>query len=125
MASASSQSNAFQKTNAPPGAGFYGVSKQQDFKNFFKDSDNQNDSTSKDDSNANDTSTTEEAAYDPHYEPIIALPDEIVVTTGEENEVKLFGERVKLFRYDVDNKEWKERGKFFFLIYQQRMSVKN
>uniref|UniRef100_A0A1A9UEN9 RanBD1 domain-containing protein n=1 Tax=Glossina austeni TaxID=7395 RepID=A0A1A9UEN9_GLOAU len=48
--------------------------------------------------------------YDPHYEPIIALPDEIVVTTGEEEESKLFGERASLFRWDSTNKEWKERG---------------
>uniref|UniRef100_A0A1A9YUI2 E3 SUMO-protein ligase RanBP2 n=1 Tax=Glossina morsitans morsitans TaxID=37546 RepID=A0A1A9YUI2_GLOMM len=48
--------------------------------------------------------------YDPHYEPIIALPDEIVVTTGEEEESKLFGERASLYRWDSTNKEWKERG---------------
>lgn len=109
LASASAQSNAFQNTNAPAGGGFYGISNnQQDFSHFFKNA--ANDSASRDDSNANDTSTTEETPYDPHYEPIIALPDEIVVTTGEENEEKLFGERTKLFRYDENAKEWKERG---------------
>lgn len=48
--------------------------------------------------------------HDPHYEPIIPLPATIVVSTGEEEESSLFNERAKLFRYDVDNKEWKERG---------------
>lgn len=48
--------------------------------------------------------------YDPHYEPIVPLPDAIVVSTGEEDERMLFNERTKLFRYDVDTKEWKERG---------------
>ncbi|XP_044766754.1 E3 SUMO-protein ligase RanBP2-like isoform X2 [Coccinella septempunctata] len=48
--------------------------------------------------------------YDPHYEPIIPMPDAIVVTTGEEDETALFNERAKLYRYDVDLKEWKERG---------------
>ncbi|KPJ13679.1 E3 SUMO-protein ligase RanBP2 [Papilio machaon] len=48
--------------------------------------------------------------YDPHYEPIVPLPAKIVVTTGEEDEVKLFGERCKLFRYDEKGREWKERG---------------
>lgn len=48
--------------------------------------------------------------YDPHYEPIIPLPDAIVVSTGEEEEEILFNERSKLFRFDVENKEWKERG---------------
>ncbi|KAI9579081.1 E3 SUMO-protein ligase RanBP2 [Glossina fuscipes] len=53
---------------------------------------------------------TSDENYDPHYEPIIALPDEIVVKTGEEEESKLFGERASLFRWDSTNKEWKERG---------------
>ncbi|XP_031356003.1 E3 SUMO-protein ligase RanBP2-like isoform X2 [Photinus pyralis] len=52
--------------------------------------------------------TTEE--YDPHYEPIVPLPEAIVVSTGEEEEVAVFDERAKLFRYDNDTKEWKERG---------------
>ncbi|XP_068629144.1 E3 SUMO-protein ligase RanBP2-like [Battus philenor] len=48
--------------------------------------------------------------YDPHYEPIVPLPDKITVTTGEEDEEKLFGERCKLYRYDDKSREWKERG---------------
>ncbi|XP_037899009.1 E3 SUMO-protein ligase RanBP2-like, partial [Glossina fuscipes] len=56
-----------------------------------------------------ENNSTEEN-YDPHYEPIIALPEEIVITTGEEEETKLFGERATLFRWDDTNKEWKERG---------------
>lgn len=48
--------------------------------------------------------------YDPHYDPIIPLPDTIVVSTGEEDEEILFNERSKLFRFDAKNKEWKERG---------------
>ncbi|KAF5304638.1 hypothetical protein FQR65_LT07920 [Abscondita terminalis] len=48
--------------------------------------------------------------YDPHYEPIVPLPDAIVVSTGEEDEVPVFNERAKLYRYDDKTKEWKERG---------------
>ncbi|CAG9857682.1 unnamed protein product [Phyllotreta striolata] len=48
--------------------------------------------------------------YDPHYEPIVPLPEQIVVTTGEEDEDALFNDRAKLFRYVADTKEWKERG---------------
>jgi E3 SUMO-protein ligase RanBP2 len=59
----------------------------------------------------NDSETGNADDYDPHYDPIISLPDEIKVSTGEEDEEKLFGERAKLYRYDVTNKEWKERGK--------------
>uniref|UniRef100_A0A182W029 E3 SUMO-protein ligase RanBP2 n=1 Tax=Anopheles minimus TaxID=112268 RepID=A0A182W029_9DIPT len=48
--------------------------------------------------------------YDPYYAPVIQLPDEIEVRTGEEEETKVFGERAKLYRYDSTTKEWKERG---------------
>ncbi|XP_048481602.1 E3 SUMO-protein ligase RanBP2 [Plutella xylostella] len=62
---------------------------------------------------ARDESAADEEAdeeYDPHYEPIVPLPDKIVVTTGEEDEEKIFGERCKLYRYDEKCREWKERG---------------
>ncbi|XP_044270326.1 E3 SUMO-protein ligase RanBP2 [Tribolium madens] len=64
----------------------------------------------------NKSKTAEEAEgggdeeYDPHYDPIVPLPDAIVVSTGEEDEEVVFNERAKLYRYDADNKEWKERG---------------
>ncbi|CAH1128711.1 unnamed protein product [Ceutorhynchus assimilis] len=48
--------------------------------------------------------------HDPHFEPIVPLPDQIVVSTGEEDEDVLFNERAKLFRFDSNTKEWKERG---------------
>jgi E3 SUMO-protein ligase RanBP2 len=52
----------------------------------------------------------EPADYDPRpdFQPIIPLPDEVEVKTGEENENILFEKRAKLFR--MDDKEWKERG---------------
>lgn len=52
----------------------------------------------------------ESADYDPRpdFKPIIPLPDEIEIKTGEENEEVLFEERAKLFRFT--DKEWKERG---------------
>lgn len=58
----------------------------------------------------NETGDNNSEDYDPHYEPIVPLPDAIVVSTGEEDETPLFNERAKLFRFDTDNKEWKERG---------------
>lgn len=44
------------------------------------------------------------------FAPVIALPDLVETVTGEENENVLFEHRAKLFRFDRDTKEWKERG---------------
>lgn len=93
----------------PANSGFVGLTVKED---IFTRMANK----SKNDSGAGDGEENDEAAgggdenYDPHYEPIIKLPDEIEVRTGEEDEMKLFGERAKLYRYDSDAKEWKERG---------------
>jgi Ran GTPase-activating protein 1 len=50
------------------------------------------------------------ANHDPHFEPIIPLPELVTVTTGEEDEEVTFKHRSKVFRFDKDTKEWKERG---------------
>lgn len=49
---------------------------------------------------------------DPHFEPVIQLP-EIEISTNEENEEELVKLRAKLFRFDTSEpqkSEWKERG---------------
>lgn len=48
--------------------------------------------------------------YDPcpDFKPIIPLPAEVTVTTGEEDEAVIFSSRAKLFRFV--EKQWKERG---------------
>lgn len=53
-------------------------------------------------------SSLEEIDPCPDFKPIIPLPAEVPVNTGEENETVLFCERAKLYRYV--NKEWRERG---------------
>lgn len=55
-------------------------------------------------------SNTSVENYDPcpDFKPIVPLPAEVKVTTGEEDEVAIFSARAKLFRF-VD-KQWKERG---------------
>lgn len=50
----------------------------------------------------------EEVDNYPDFKPIIPLPEEVEVKTGEEGEDVLFDQRSKLFRF-VD-REWKERG---------------
>lgn len=47
---------------------------------------------------------------DPHFEPVVPLPDLVEVKTGEEDFEKLFSHRAKLFRYDKDTNQWKEKG---------------
>ncbi|XP_077300108.1 ranBP2-like and GRIP domain-containing protein 3 [Arctopsyche grandis] len=73
----------------------------------------------------NDTSedgTTEE--HDPHFNPIVPLPDKIEVVTGEEDEVVEYNQRCKLFRYS--NNEWRERGtgELKILHHPQRFSFR-
>ncbi|AMD21281.1 HER002Wp [Eremothecium sinecaudum] len=46
---------------------------------------------------------------DVHFEPVVTL-EKVEVKTMEENEETLFKVRAKLFRFDGEAKEWKERG---------------
>uniref|UniRef100_A0A493TNE0 RanBD1 domain-containing protein n=1 Tax=Anas platyrhynchos platyrhynchos TaxID=8840 RepID=A0A493TNE0_ANAPP len=45
-----------------------------------------------------------------YFEPVVPLPDLVEVTSGEENEQVVFSHRAKLYRYDKDTNQWKERG---------------
>eukprot|EP00795_Rhopilema_esculentum_P016893 gene16893-8374_t len=49
-------------------------------------------------------------AFDPHFKPIVALEKRTDLKTGEEGYVDLFKNRAKLFRFDSEIKQWKERG---------------
>ncbi|KAJ2510205.1 Ran GTPase binding protein Sbp1 [Coemansia sp. RSA 2049] len=46
---------------------------------------------------------------DVHFEPVVKLKD-VVVKTHEEDEGPIFKMRAKLFRFDTEANEWKERG---------------
>ncbi|KAM4687248.1 E3 SUMO-protein ligase RanBP2-like, partial [Rhinophrynus dorsalis] len=69
---------------------------------------------------------SEPAAEDdgPHFEPVVPLPEKIEVKTGEEDEEEMFCNRAKLFRFDADTKEWKERGIGNVKILRHRVSGK-
>ncbi|CAO3618135.1 unnamed protein product [Cunninghamella echinulata] len=60
-----------------------------------------------------------------HFEPVIKL-EEVEVKTFEEDEDVLFKMRAKLFRYDKQLKEWKERGTgdVKFLQHKQNKKVR-
>lgn len=51
-----------------------------------------------------------EQGDDVHFEPVVHLTEEIKTSTNEEREEQTFKMRAKLFRFDRDAKEWKERG---------------
>lgn len=53
---------------------------------------------------------TEEFEPTVSFKPICELPSNIVVKTGEEEETTLFCHRGKLYRYESQTNEWKERG---------------
>lgn len=44
------------------------------------------------------------------FQPVIALPQLVETKTGEEGEEVKFCARAKLYRYDTETHEWKERG---------------
>ncbi|XP_019945467.2 E3 SUMO-protein ligase RanBP2 isoform X3 [Paralichthys olivaceus] len=58
----------------------------------------------------NDSTHVDEDEDGPHFEPIVPLPDKVDVKTGEEEEEEMFCNRAKLYRFDTETKEWKERG---------------
>lgn len=101
----------FQKSET---GGFFGLTHQDDFKNFKSPN---NTKLSESGQGTADNNEVTDENYDPHYDPIIDLPNEIVISTGEEDEVKLFGERATLYRYVSATKEWKERGKLWCFSY--------
>ncbi|XP_056088601.1 E3 SUMO-protein ligase RanBP2-like [Rhinichthys klamathensis goyatoka] len=72
----------------------------------------------------NDSTHVEEEEDGPHFEPIVPLPDKVDVKTGEEEEDEMFCKRAKLFRFDPETKEWKERGIGSFKILKHRTSGK-
>ncbi|XP_051783166.1 E3 SUMO-protein ligase RanBP2 isoform X2 [Erpetoichthys calabaricus] len=69
-------------------------------------------------------SRTEEEEDGPHFEPIVPLPDKVDVKTGEEDEEEMFCTRAKLFRFETEVKEWKERGIGNIKILRHRTSQK-
>ncbi|CAI7582598.1 unnamed protein product [Penicillium bialowiezense] len=51
-----------------------------------------------------------EQAADVHFEPVIHLTEKVETKTNEELEEQSFKMRAKLFKFDRESKEWKERG---------------
>ncbi|KAH9048962.1 ran/spi1 binding protein [Lactarius hengduanensis] len=62
------------------------------------------------DSNTNPLAPKTDEEHDPHFEPVIKLTEEVTTKTNEEDETVIFKLRSKLFRFDSEANEWKERG---------------
>ncbi|KAJ2776011.1 Ran GTPase binding protein Sbp1 [Coemansia nantahalensis] len=60
---------------------------------------------------------------DVHFTPLVKLED-VAVKTHEEDEVSIFKMRAKLFRFDSEAKEWKERGTGDVKLLQHKESCK-
>uniref|UniRef100_A0A8C5DVE8 E3 SUMO-protein ligase RanBP2-like n=1 Tax=Gouania willdenowi TaxID=441366 RepID=A0A8C5DVE8_GOUWI len=59
---------------------------------------------------AKESKPTENLMTSGSFEPIIQMPEKVDLVTGEEDEQVLYSQRVKLFRFDADTSQWKERG---------------
>merc|ERR1711892_1044007 len=57
-----------------------------------------------------DDENPEDESHDPHFEPIVPLPELVETKTGEEDEQVVYKHRAKVYRYCGDTKQWKERG---------------
>jgi Ran-binding protein 1 len=62
------------------------------------------------DSSTNPLAPKTDEEHDPHFEPVIKLTEEVTTKTNEEDETVIFKLRSKLFRFDSESSEWKERG---------------
>ncbi|XP_047301632.1 RANBP2-like and GRIP domain-containing protein 8 isoform X5 [Homo sapiens] len=51
-----------------------------------------------------------EDSDDIHFEPVVQMPEKVELVTGEEGEKVLYSQGVKLFRFDAEVRQWKERG---------------
>ena len=47
---------------------------------------------------------------DVYFKPVVTLPMSIDIKTGEEEEEVIFSHRAKLYRFDLKDKQWKDRG---------------
>jgi len=57
-----------------------------------------------------DEDKPDEEEVDVEFEPVVRLTEKVDTKTNEELEEQVFKMRAKLFKFDRDSKEWKERG---------------
>jgi Ran-binding protein 1 len=57
-----------------------------------------------------DEDKPDEVEPDVHFEPVVRLTEKVETKTNEELEECVFKMRAKLFKFDRESREWKERG---------------
>lgn len=57
-----------------------------------------------------DDDKADEEEADAHFEPVVHLTEKVETKTNEEAEEQTFKMRAKLFKFDRESREWKERG---------------
>ncbi|GAB7345573.1 hypothetical protein MBLNU457_3879t1 [Dothideomycetes sp. NU457] len=75
-----------------------------------KDDEDEPSGSSKKQAADDDDDKADEEEADVHFEPVVHLTEKVDTKTNEELEEQMFKMRAKLFKFDRDSKEWKERG---------------
>ncbi|KAF1814832.1 putative Ran-specific GTPase-activating protein 1 [Eremomyces bilateralis CBS 781.70] len=75
-----------------------------------EDAENERSGSSKATKAAEDDDKAPEEEANVEFEPVIRLTEKVDVKTNEESEAQVFKMRAKLFKFDRDTREWKERG---------------
>jgi len=64
----------------------------------------------KENAEKDDDDAADEEETDAHFEPVVHLTEKVDTKTNEEAEEQTFKMRAKLFKFDRESREWKERG---------------
>lgn len=64
----------------------------------------------KENAEKDDDDKADEEETDVHFEPVVHLTEKVDTKTNEEAEEQTFKMRAKLFKFDRESREWKERG---------------
>ncbi len=100
LAATRDKPDAFTKTNDTLNKGFQGAGQRLLKKLPTKDSKK----------SATDHGKPDDYEAQMDFKPMVTVPEVVDLKTGGEDEEQLFRERGKLFRHDMESKQWKERG---------------
>ncbi|AOA64414.1 Ran GTPase binding protein [Komagataella phaffii CBS 7435] len=107
----SSTLNSFSGTRTPPTSNVFSMfgGKKKETETSKEDKEAEVSKESEASSEPKADKEEEPESPDIHFDPIVKL-EKVEVKTLEENEEVLYKVRAKLFRFDQEGKEWKERG---------------